>query len=301
MCTFLVRSAIAALSGQPDYVGLTPVGNSFEGPYATLFEPSGKFFLTVRHWSFNQVWNNKKKAYVYNHELMFGNGQRRKVKNIQYFSSNINSYDIAIGELETPMTGAVIPKVWWQMPQDLKQDQIEIVGWSYLDGWFTGTQGHIYFNHPVEMYKSIAYCQPSVRGGYSGAPVFTIKNGEKTLIGPNWGGWGSSPGGGYAGGWATPLFFVFQDYWSSFPSTLLTPAPTKTELVITSSGPCMELILKSTPGSRNQVTASEDLSQWIPVHEKSGFIDSTPVSQWETKVRWNKASATSAYFRAERQ
>jgi hypothetical protein len=298
VCIFSICTLVGQLSDQPDYVGLTRVGNSFVGPYATLFEPTGKFFLTVRHSTFNKNVDG-----TYNHTLIFGNEQKCKVKTIHYFSSDTNSYDIAIGEIETAVTGVTIPKVWWQMPQDLKQYEIEIVGWSYLDGWFTGDRGYIYINNPVEVYKSIAYCQTSVRGGYSGAPIFISKNGEMFLIGPNWGGWPSSdpPVDSFQGGWVTPLFLVLQDHWNSFPSALLTPAPTKTELVITSSGPCMELILKSAPGSRNQVTASEDLSQWIPVHEKAGFIESVPVSQWETKVRWNKASATSAYFRAERQ
>jgi hypothetical protein len=226
---------------------------------------------------------------------MFGNGQTRKVKNIYYFSNNTDSYDIAIGELETPMTDVTIPEVWWQMPQDLKQYEVQITGWSYLNGWFTGSQGFIYFNSSIEKCKALAYYQPLVQGGYSGAPILY----QGKILGINFGAYPETQP--YQGGWASLLFLVFQDYRSSFPSLLLTPAPTKTDLVISKSGSCMELILKSAPGSRNQVTVSDDLSQWIPVHEKSGFIESVPVSQWETKVRWNTVGAPRAFFRAERQ
>ena len=289
VCAFLVHSTLAALSGQPDYVGLTPVGNTFEGPYATLFEPSGKFFLTVRHWPFKKKQNGS-----YDHILEFGNGQRCEVKTIHYFSTNTNSYDIAIGELKTAVMDVEIPKVWWQMPQDLKQFEVEITGYSYLDGWYTGNRGTIYFNPPAEVDRVLAYVQPLVRGGYSGAPIFY----QGKILGVNF---GASTSGGV--GVATLLFLVFKDRWSSFPPGIVSPCPTnKTETLVSASGSVLEIILRTPPGTRYQIATSEDLSQWIPVHEKSGFIESIPGdSQWETKVRWNTSSAPSAYFRAERQ
>ncbi len=272
-------SAICQLPGQPECLGMTA-----SHAYATLFEESRLYGLSCSHFhpSPGEV-------------VTFGNGQTAVVKAVcqprgGYFQSY--QYDIGVVEFTQPVAAAPA-KVYWQKPSDLVNGSIEIDGFG-LDGWFHGTAGTVIDNFSVEyeVFNGIWFSTPAgtVRGGYSGSPVFYRGH----LIGINWG--GSSDG---SGGVANTIWQVLGQYWDKFPVPLHPPAEPSCKIM--PCGNMLEVILTQAPGTGCRIQSSCDLSAptWIAADCQPGFCgyEEATVRPWETVLRWDPTTSPSMFFR----
>lgn len=284
-CLIGLNISKAQVTGQPESVGLTLDNPSWA--YGTLFEPTGRYYLTCAHWypADNSV-------------LTFGNGRKGTVKQTYLIRAGFrqNQYDIAVGELQTPVK-AKVSKTWWTRPLDLVGDQIQITGFG-LDGHFTGTNGYIVDQDPNESYKGLWYSSPAgtVRPGYSGSPIFFRGN----LLGINWAAWGVEPGV-YIGGIANTISMVFAEYYQNFPEPF--QPPVEPQITIRKVGSQIEVVLLTPVGEWGITSSGNCESNWNSVETCSGFIkfEECPPNPWQKILRWNLQNNRQMFFRGEKK
>ncbi len=284
----LVSMAFAKfpLKDQPDCLGIT-FNSKYGWSYATLFEGGGsKYYFTCEHWHPRD-----------GETLTFGNGAKGVVKTTYFIrgGAGVNQFDITVGELVTPVNVTPIP-VWWKRPTDagFVQGQISITGFGALDethfGSFTGSEGLIYDNYPIEFYRSLFFKTQTVNligPGYSGAPIFY----QNKLLGINSGAWINS-NGDYGGGVVNLVSMEYQEFFPLFPKFL------QPQLTINQVGGEAHVVLDD-PFGVFKVVSSPSLSEqavWIPVETNSEYLGSTSVGK-VTTFRLNKTSG-SMFFKA---
>jgi hypothetical protein len=281
----LVQSvANAQVPGQPECLGLTLGQPAVR--YATLFEPSGRYYFTCTHW-------RPANGAI----LTFGNGEIGVVKTTHeirggYFGGL--QYDLAIGELEAPVS-AKPAGVWWSR-QHLEIDEQSVIKGFGPDGWFEGNELIVQEETGFETYDGLWFTSSGsslIRPGHSGAPVFYKGN----LIGINWGYWN-----GYAnGGLVSMISRVLEDYWELFPAFL--QPPSEPSLRINRQGSLFWLTIRVPAGANMRIVASSDPCSlpWQPADQASGFdgyVACTP-NPWETVIKWNPVSSPRMFFRGE--
>lgn len=276
----------AQVPGQPECLGLTLSQSYWQ--YATLFEPSGRYYFTCTHWHPAD-----------GATLTFGNGETAVVKTTHDIRGGYYGgfqYDLAIGELETPVSAKPAGVRW--SDRFVTIDQNTTLNGFGLDGWFVGTDVSLVSGSPTEIHNGLWFTAPpnTIRPGYSGSPIFY----KGDLVGINWGAW--SRDDGQSGGVVTMISMVLSQFWELFPSFL--HPPIVPSLAIAKVGDVIRLTLRTPVGMDNmQVLASPDPARipWYPADRLHGFAGYVPATQgpWETVLKWDTRSAPRMFFRGD--